>query len=157
MPHLIIPQPPQTYRGNTKRFDLNRAIFLPFEIKTFISFVIFSLAGYSQWFAGHLKYQIKWIYKKRLLILSLFLSLGGTHQLRSTAFYQAQRELAHKSSGRHTFKNVLMLFLHSRINQYMWPWMILRKPETSERTRANTQTCDIIRFRQPGVCVLTVK
>lgn len=31
---LIVLKPPQTYRENTKRFDLNRAIFLPFTIKT---------------------------------------------------------------------------------------------------------------------------
>ena len=57
MPHLIIPQPLQTYRGNTKRFDLNGAIFLPFEIKTFRSFFIFfvPLADSLRWFAGRLK------------------------------------------------------------------------------------------------------
>lgn len=124
---LIIPQPPQTYSGNTKRFDLKGAIFLPFEIKTFMSFFIFSLADYSQWLAGQLRGQIKWMHKKTLLIFSLLLSL----QLRSTVFYQAQWELAHKSTERHPYKTVLMLFLvHS--NQYMWLWTVLPTPETRE-------------------------
>lgn len=41
---ILIVLPPQTYRENTKRFDLNGAIFLPFTIKTseFFSKAFFS-------------------------------------------------------------------------------------------------------------------
>lgn len=40
VPHLIIPL--HICGGNTKRFDLSGAIFLPFHIKGFMNFFIFS-------------------------------------------------------------------------------------------------------------------